>query len=81
MKTILIVLLRIYQLTLSPLIHLINGGPMCRYHPTCSRYAIEALQVHGVVKGSWLTLRRLLRCHPWGDSGDDPVPAKKEKSN
>jgi uncharacterized protein len=47
----------------------------CRYHPTCSAYALEALQVHGALRGSWLTARRLGRCHPWGGTGIDPVPA------
>ena len=48
--------------------------PACRFTPTCSQYAIEALQKHGPFKGLWLALRRLLRCHPWGGSGYDPVP-------
>lgn len=48
--------------------------PSCRYWPSCSEYAIEALQLHGVARGSWLTLRRLCRCHPWGGHGVDPVP-------
>ena len=46
----------------------------CRYWPTCSNYALEALEVHGAARGSWLTVRRILRCHPWGGSGVDPVP-------
>ncbi|MGD9810318.1 MAG: membrane protein insertion efficiency factor YidD [Sphingobium sp.] len=48
--------------------------PSCRYHPSCSQYAIEALQKYGALRGSWLALKRLLRCHPWGGSGFDPVP-------
>ncbi len=48
--------------------------PTCRYHPSCSAYAIEALRKYGAVRGSWLALKRLLRCHPWGGSGYDPVP-------
>jgi uncharacterized protein len=62
-------LIRLYQLVLSPVL-----PPRCRYLPSCSDYAIEALARHGVVTGSWLALRRLARCHPWGGSGYDPVP-------
>ncbi len=64
-----IVPVRAYQWSISPLL-----GPNCRYEPTCSAYAIEALQGHGLLRGGWLTIRRLLRCHPWGGSGYDPVP-------
>ncbi|MDR0543748.1 MAG: membrane protein insertion efficiency factor YidD [Odoribacteraceae bacterium] len=60
---------RIYRHVISPWL-----PPSCRYTPTCSRYAIEALQKHGPWKGSWLALKRILRCHPWGGSGYDPVP-------
>ena len=62
---------RLYQYTLSPLI-----GPVCRFEPSCSVYAVEALKAHGAMRGSWLAARRLCRCHPWGGSGVDPVPAK-----
>jgi putative membrane protein insertion efficiency factor len=62
-------LIRVYQLFLSPLL-----GPCCRYLPSCSEYAAEAIQLHGAVRGSWLGIRRVLRCHPWGGSGYDPVP-------
>lgn len=48
--------------------------PSCRFHPSCSAYAIEALGRYGAIKGSWLAMKRLLRCHPWGGSGHDPVP-------
>ncbi len=65
----LILLIRIYQWVLSPLI-----GPKCRYQPTCSHYAVEALKKHGPFKGFWLALRRIASCHPWGGSGWDPVP-------
>ena len=60
---------RFYRLAISPWL-----GMNCRFQPTCSSYAIEALQVHGVLKGSWLAAKRIGRCHPWGDSGYDPVP-------
>lgn len=62
-------LIRGYQLFISPLF-----PPTCRHVPTCSSYAIEAVEKHGAFKGSWLSLKRLLRCHPWGSSGWDPVP-------
>jgi putative membrane protein insertion efficiency factor len=62
-------LIRAYQLFLSPLV-----GPTCRYLPSCSDYAATAILRHRTVAGSWLALKRLLRCHPWGGSGYDPVP-------
>ena len=64
-----IVPVRLYQWFISPLL-----PPSCRYEPTCSAYAIEALQRHGLIRGAYLTARRLLRCHPWGGCGYDPVP-------
>lgn len=60
---------RAYRLVFSPWV-----GMNCRYDPTCSAYAMEALEKHGAIKGAWLTLRRLLRCHPWGGAGVDDVP-------
>lgn len=66
---ILILLVRSYQLIISPWL-----PPSCRFTPTCSQYSIEALRKYGPFKGCWLTLKRLLRCHPWGGSGYDPVP-------
>ena len=65
----LIVLVRFYQTCISPL-----PPPSCRFTPTCSQYALEALRKYGPLKGLWLTVRRLSRCHPWGGSGYDPVP-------
>jgi putative membrane protein insertion efficiency factor len=62
-------LIRFYQILLSPYI-----GWHCRFHPSCSAYAKEAFQTHGVLKGGWLTLRRILRCNPFGGSGVDEVP-------
>ena len=62
---------RAYRLVLSPWV-----GASCRYHPTCSAYALEALRTHGGIKGGWLTLRRIARCHPWGGAGIDNVPPK-----
>lgn len=68
----LVLLVRGYQLFISPLL-----GPRCRFHPTCSQYAVEALQTHGAVKGSGLALRRVLRCHPLHPGGYYPVPPAK----
>ncbi|AMO19524.1 membrane protein insertion efficiency factor YidD [Flavobacterium columnare] len=73
LKTILtlplVFLVRIYQYVLSPLM-----PATCRYQPTCSHYMVDALRKHGPLKGSWLGTKRILRCHPWGGSGYDPVP-------
>ncbi|MCE7764849.1 membrane protein insertion efficiency factor YidD [Pseudomonas putida] len=71
---ILIALVRGYQLFIRPVI-----GSRCRFHPSCSQYSIEALRTHGALLGSWLTLRRLLRCHPLHPGGFDPVPQKGNK--
>jgi putative membrane protein insertion efficiency factor len=69
MKTLLIGLIRLYQGVLSPYL-----GASCRFTPTCSQYGIDALRKHGALRGGWLTLRRIARCHPWGGHGYDPVP-------
>ena len=66
-----ILLIRVYQVTISPLL-----PPACRYTPTCSEYAARALRTWGPIRGGWLALRRILRCHPWGGSGYDPVPER-----
>lgn len=65
---------RVYQKFLSPLL-----PPSCRYQPTCSQYMIDAINEWGPLKGIWLGLKRIARCHPWGGHGHDPVPSKKEK--
>ncbi len=71
MRRVLIWLVRGYQIVLSPWI-----GQSCRFNPTCSNYAIEALREYGALRGSWMALRRIGRCHPWHEGGDDPVPPK-----
>ena len=68
-SSILLIFIQFYQQSISPFL-----PPACRFVPTCSQYALEAIQKYGPFKGSWLTLKRLLRCHPWGGSGYDPVP-------
>ncbi len=68
-------LLRGYQRWVSPAF-----PPTCRFYPTCSAYAIEALQVHGLLRGSWLAVRRLVRCAPWHPGGVDPVPPRRSRS-
>ncbi|MFN3234367.1 MAG: membrane protein insertion efficiency factor YidD [Gammaproteobacteria bacterium] len=67
--------LKLYQYCLSPFL-----GPHCRFHPTCSQYSIEAISEHGIFKGILLSLRRLLRCHPWCEGGVDLVPKPGEKN-
>jgi len=73
MKFLLIGFLRAYRFLISPMY-----GQVCRYYPSCSAYALEAVTVHGSIKGSWLALRRVLRCHPWTPGGYDPVPPRSE---
>ncbi|MDR2092747.1 MAG: membrane protein insertion efficiency factor YidD [Azoarcus sp.] len=68
-RRFLLALIRGYQLGISPLL-----GPRCRFYPSCSDYAREAIALHGVRKGGWLALTRILRCHPWHPGGVDPVP-------
>jgi putative membrane protein insertion efficiency factor len=69
MRTLLVLMVRAYQVALSPLL-----PAACRYYPSCSAYAIEALERHGAIRGSWLALRRIGRCHPFRPGGYDPVP-------
>lgn len=76
MRSFLKLLIRCYRYAISPLI-----GPSCRFYPSCSCYAEEAIGHHGVFAGCYLTIRRLLRCHPWNSGGYDPVPPTKQRSN
>jgi len=74
MKYLIIALLRAYRFAISPLY-----GQVCRYHPSCSAYALEAVTEHGSIKGSWLAVRRIARCNPWSRGGYDPVPPKSSR--
>ena len=69
MRWVLTFLIRLYRVALSPLL-----GPSCRFYPSCSCYAQEAIEHHGAARGSWLAAKRLARCHPWNSGGYDPVP-------
>lgn len=69
MRVSVLLLLRCYRMLVSPFL-----PPACRFHPTCSEYAEDAVRIHGVTRGTWLAVSRLLRCHPWADAGVDPVP-------
>ncbi|HUD46011.1 MAG TPA: membrane protein insertion efficiency factor YidD [Candidatus Baltobacteraceae bacterium] len=72
----LILLVRLYQAIVSPvLVAVLGPSARCRFTPSCSQYALEAVQLHGALLGGWLALRRLGRCHPWGHAGEDPPPA------
>jgi len=72
----LILLIRGYQLIASPML-----GSNCRFMPTCSEYAMESLKTYGLIKGTFLTIKRIGKCHPWGSNGYDPIPTKMEKNN
>ena len=76
---ILIGFVRVYQWVFSPLKACFGARECCRFSPSCSCYAVEALQLHGALRGSALSLRRILRCHPWGGAGFDPVPSAPRK--
>ena len=76
MKYLLIGLLKAYRTLISPL-----SGQVCRYHPSCSQYALDAVTAHGSIRGSWLAVRRLARCHPWAAGGYDPVPPSRSASS
>ncbi|HYW33778.1 MAG TPA: membrane protein insertion efficiency factor YidD [Balneolaceae bacterium] len=77
MKYLLIGIIRLYQLIISPCL-----PNSCRFYPTCSQYSVEALRKHGALKGTWLAVKRVLRCHPWsGKSGYDPVPEPRKNHN
>ena len=69
MKWFVLELIKLYQYTISRVL-----PPACRYQPTCSHYGYEAIQKYGIIKGGWLTAKRLGRCHPWSEGGYDPVP-------
>lgn len=69
MRYFFIGIIKLYQYSIAPLL-----GPACRFEPSCSNYGIEALKKYGFFKGSFLTIKRILKCHPWGGSGHDPVP-------
>jgi putative membrane protein insertion efficiency factor len=73
MKTIFLLLIRFYQRAISPFL-----PPSCRFYPSCSHYGLEAIQRFGAIKGGWLTVKRLAKCHPFHPGGIDPVPEKKE---
>lgn len=74
MRSLFIGLIKAYQYFISPLL-----GPSCRFHPTCSHFAIEAISEYGVLKGGYLSLRRIIKCHPLHEGGHDPVPSRQEK--
>ena len=80
LQHILIFLVRVYRWTLSPVKNFLFGSYAgCRFTPSCSAYALDALREHGALSGSWLSVKRICRCHPWNECGHDPVPPSKSK--
>ena len=75
MKRLLIIAVKIYRYAISPFM-----APCCRFHPSCSTYAIQAIEHHGAIKGTWFTIYRIGRCHPWHPGGYDPVPETTERT-
>ncbi|MCC2607212.1 membrane protein insertion efficiency factor YidD [Planctobacterium marinum] len=75
LRRALIMFIQLYQRLMSPIL-----GQNCRFHPTCSQYSIMAIEEHGALKGSWLTIRRIIRCHPLNPGGFDPIPQKTKKN-
>ena len=75
MRKVLMSIIKIYQKVISPL-----TPPSCRFYPTCSHYGLEAIETHGAMKGSWLAIRRISKCHPFHEGGFDPVPEKTSKN-
>ncbi|MEO2268850.1 membrane protein insertion efficiency factor YidD [Pseudoalteromonas pernae] len=71
-KNTLIAVIKVYQKWISPML-----GPNCRFNPSCSSYALQAIKLHGAIKGSWLAAKRIVKCHPLHAGGDDPVPGKR----
>lgn len=76
LKVVIISAIKFYKKGISPFL-----PSACRFHPTCSEYMIEAIEVHGLIRGVYLGIRRICKCHPWGGSGEDPVPLKKENKS
>lgn len=74
MKQILLAIIKFYRKFISPM-----TPPACRFHPTCSQYGLEAIETHGAIKGGYLTVKRILKCHPFHPGGFDPVPPKKDE--
>ncbi len=82
MKWLIRLIIRMYQILIRPVLHSLAGPYSgCRYSPSCSHYFLEAVDAHGALKGSWFGICRILRCHPWGGCGYDPVPPKAGKSS